>query len=196
MTDTSRRRLLALLGTGATAVLGGCSRLFTSPEPETPEVTPPATPDVTVPGTPGIPGRDGTATDSPTPTATPTPSLAAVGDVVVVRGTSLALTYLPVEDVVRADVRVVVENVGDRPIDLLELRVDLVYATDEERRAVAVDYVGFSGLATGGGGSAEYETRFPADGRANGSTDPDDFELVFRIRELEFGTRGTPRSVR
>lgn len=181
MTDPSRRRLLALLGTGATAVLSGCNRIFSRPEP-------PSTPDVTPPPTPDFLDGEGTATGTPaTETRTRTPSLAAVGDVITVSRSSLTMDYLDIEDITTVDVALEITNAGDRGIELVELRVDLVYDPTDERRVVAADYVGVRGLAPGVTTEVRYDTSFPNDGRANGSSDVADFDLAFRIRTLEFG---------
>ncbi|MFB6302760.1 MAG: hypothetical protein ABEH78_07870 [Haloferacaceae archaeon] len=179
MTGVSRRRLLALLGTGATAALAGCSRLFTRPDGEATPAATPSTPDTE---------EAATATETETPeTATPTPPQAAVGTVVRIPRYDLSLTYRPVEDVTAADVRLDVRNVSGRRIDLLEIRVDMVYHPDDENRTVAVDYVGGRNFPVHGVETLGYETSYPNDGRANGSSDPDDFDLVFRVREVQFG---------
>lgn len=177
MTGVSRRRLLSLLGTGMTAAIAGCSRLFTRPDAAaTPTAT--STPDAE---------ETETATATPTETATPTPTRAAVGTVVEIPDHDLSLTYRPVEDITTADVSLQVRNVSGRHIDLLEIRVDLVYHPDDENRTVAVDYVGGRNFPVHGLETLRYETSYPNDGRANGSSDPDDFDLVFRVREVQFG---------
>lgn len=174
MTGVRRRRLLSLLGTGAAAVLGGCSGLFTRPDPDD--------------ATPAAPTA--TATGTPTPTAAPTATPARDATVVAVPSYDLSLRYRPSGDVTTADVRFELRNVGERTIRLVDLRVDLVYRPRTVNRTVAVDYVGRrfgDGFAAGATTTVEYGTRYPNDGRADGSSDPDDFAAVFLIRGIEFG---------
>lgn len=175
MTDASRRRLLGFLGTGATAAVAGCSRLFSRPDGGS-EATP-------SPSSPEEAEETGTGTATPTPA---TDARAATGTVVSVPGYSLALEYRAVADVTVAAIDLQVRNVSGRDLRLVELRVDLVFDPDDENRVVAVDYLGTRGLDSGNRETLAYEARYPNDGRTDGSTDPDDFDLVFRVRGVEF----------
>lgn len=177
MTDFDRRRVLAVLGTTATAVLGGCNRLVTRPDSDgTPEATSSPVPRQTETET------TPTSTESATTTASAAPT-----DAVAVPSYDLSLDHLPAEGVTTADVRLDVRNVSGRPLRLIEIRVDLIYHPSDENRAVAVDYVGTRGLSEGETETLRYETTYPNDGRANGSTDPGEFGLEFRVREVVFG---------
>lgn len=177
MTDVSRRRLLGLLGTGATAAVAGCNRLFSRPEGGS-DATP----------SPSSPEAGGTETGTPAPTgdAPATDARAATGTVVAVPGYSLSLEYRPVADVTAAAIDLRVRNVSGRDLRLVELRVDLVFDPDDENRVVAVDYLSTRGLDSGNSERLAYETRYPNDGRTDGSTDPADFDLAFRVRGVEF----------
>jgi hypothetical protein len=175
MTDSSRRRLLALLGTGATAVLTGCNRVFTQPDEED-APTPPASPSV----------PDLTETSTETSTPTQTPSLAAVGTVVTVPNYDLSVTYRPVDNITVVDVTLDLRNVSGRDIRIVDIRVDLVFDPDGEDRVVAVDYVGLRGLEDGTVETLHYETRYSNEEGTRSAPDAADFDLVFRVREVEY----------
>lgn len=181
MTDRllRRRRLLALLGTGGATALAGCNRLFTEPggdETPTPTPTPPSTP-----------------TPTPTPTSTPTPTPAASTPArgvspITINGYTIAFEAIP-GDFAAAEIDVTVQNEGDREVRQAAFRIALVFQPATTNRTVAVDYVGSrfdDGLDEGQTGELSYRTRFPTDGRAEGSTDPTDFGLRFRIVRVEF----------
>lgn len=174
----TRRRVLAGLGVGALAGLSGCGALFTSPDTE-----PAASPSETFSATSPTP----TIADSPSsPTSTPT----SAGTIVDLVGHRLSLR--PSDGLYNTLVTVTVDfrNAGDRGLSLVTLRVALRYTAAGANRVVAVDYVGDrfggSGLAPGGSESVGYETAFPRDGRADRSTDPDDFDIDARVQRIEF----------
>jgi hypothetical protein len=180
MTDdkVDRRGLLARGGAAALAALAGCSGVFTDAgSDETP--TPTSAP-----------------TQTPTPTATPTATPSRTpGAGSVIEVTDQALTVGTPGDGTMAvlDVAVDFENVGERTVTGLNLRIDVVYRPDTQRRTVTVDYVGTNfdgdeddGLPSGDVETLRYETRFPRDGRAEKSTDADDFGLQFQMRRIEF----------
>lgn len=178
--------MLALAGAGTLAALAGCSGLFTQPESD-------STPTVSEEG----PGTEtATATATPTPNATATTNATATatpaddGTAIEILGYTIDIRYVDEQDISVADVTFDIENASDRAISRVEFRADLVYRPNTENRSVAVDYVGSAfddgTLEADEEESLAYGTRYPNDGRTDGSTDPDDFGLRLQLRDLAF----------
>jgi hypothetical protein len=183
-----RRRLLSAAGTGLAALLAGCGGLFVPPDAEE---TPTSTREPSPTPTP-------TATPTPTTTSTPTPTPEAGGSAVEVVERSLSVDSGVERTFTEAAGTIRIENAGRRPIALLGLRIDVIYRPVEIGRSVAVQYVGrrFGGDGENGNGerlgpgdraTIEFGTRWPRDGRAEGSERDAEFGLELRIRRLEFG---------
>ncbi|MFC6989446.1 hypothetical protein ACFQJD_13380 [Haloplanus sp. GCM10025708] len=93
------------------------------------------------------------------------------------------------ESAVYVDFEVRIENVSRRVLEFVEYRVDVRYDAPELSRTVATDY--FSrrfpeGLEAGETARLTGTAKFVRDGRAERSTDEDDFALEFAFREVDF----------
>lgn len=227
--STTRRRLLATLPAGLTA-LAGCAGLFSggptgtapgdgdgdadpdgsspdtgtrTPAPEgEPEPEPTSEPEATA-------SPAGTATETPPPAPTPTRTAAPAppGDSLRVDGDRTGLAVVRGDYYTSFRATVTVENTGELVFDRVEFRVDVSYEPpgDEGAERVASAYVE---RRTFGGDSPETlapeesagfvvdpdRLRFERDGRANGSTDVDDFRLDLTFRRVEYRPTATPTS--
>jgi hypothetical protein len=217
----TRRRLLATLPV-ALSGLAGCSGGFglgggSDPDPGTP--TPGAATGRSDAGdgagstTPGEGEPSGTPGEG-TPTATPprsTPTLTAApappGDALRLDAERTTLDARRDDYYTGFAAAIVLENVGDLTFDRIELRVDVRFVPPGggDPFAVATAYVD---RRTFGGDSPETlapgesttlslrpdRLRFERDGRAQGSTDDDDFDLDLTFRRVEYrpATTATP----
>ncbi|WP_423750713.1 hypothetical protein [Salinirarus marinus] len=173
-----RRRVLQ----GAVAllsVLPGCGNVFIE------EPTP--TPDERGP-TPA-PTQTPAPTPADTPTPAPTPTAALPSNRLEIRRSAFSLRLDRFESAVYVDFEVRIENVSRRVLEFVEYRVDVRYDAPELSRTVATDY--FSrrfpeGLEAGETARLTGTAKFVRDGRAERSTDEDDFALEFAFREVDF----------
>ncbi|MFB6121950.1 MAG: hypothetical protein ABEJ78_00630 [Haloferacaceae archaeon] len=184
MADESigRRRVLQG-GVALLSLLPGCGNVFIEEPTPTPDGTGPTpTPEPTPTPTPA-PTPDG----SPTPASTPTATLPS--DRLELRGTGFTLRLDKFESAVYVDFEVQIENVSRAVLDFVEYRVDVRYRASEVSRTVATDY--FSrrfpeGLEPDETALLTGTAKFVRDGRAERSTDADDFALEFAFRDVEF----------
>lgn len=182
MADESigRRRVLQG-GLALLSVLPGCGNVFIEEPTPTPA------------------GRGPTPTPEPTPTPTPAPTpvpppeststTTLPSDRLELRDAAFSLRLSRLETAVYVDFEVTVENVGRAVLEFVEYRIDVRYDVPEVSRVVATDY--FSrrfpeGLDEDETALLASTAKFVRDGRAENSTDADDFSLEFAFREVEF----------
>jgi hypothetical protein len=186
--DRVERRGLLAAGAGLLASLTGCSGLFIEPEGT---------------GTPGE-GDASTATPTVTPTATATPTVTPTATATTtpapipsedidVRNRRLSVRRTDLEAFAIVTYQFDVENVSDRTIGDVEFRVRVRYDHGEFSRIVATDYprFRFDGDGDEDDGLDPDETvlvagdvRFERDGRSQGSTAADRFDLELTIRRI------------
>ncbi|MFB6194750.1 MAG: hypothetical protein ABEI80_01145 [Haloplanus sp.] len=189
------RRALLGAGAGLLASLAGCSRLFIRPEST-------ATPTPTRTRTPTrTPTR--TRTPTPEPTATPTPTPEPLpSEVLDVRNEGFSIRRTELEKFAIVTFRFDVENTGRRPISDIEFRVEIRYEHEEFSRIVGTAYPRFwfdrpasetggsdearLGLQTGESDRVRGRLRFERDGRAQGSTAHDRFDMELTVRRIRY----------
>ncbi|WP_299331532.1 hypothetical protein [Haloplanus sp.] len=197
------RRAILGTGVGVLASLSGCGRLFIEPEPTPPDSgdTPASSPTATATEPPTVTETVETRARARTRTAA---AVALPGDGIEVRNRRLSIRLTPTESHAFVNYQFEVENTGERPITDVEFRVDVRYAREDVSRVVATDYprFWFVPLASRGDGDEDdgngngngldrddservgNEVRFERDGRAEGSTDSDRFDIELAIRRV------------
>jgi hypothetical protein len=194
--DRLGRRALLGVGVGVLSALSGCGGLFIRPEATT---TTPGAPTPTATRTPTQTPADGSE-----PTAAgPSTASSLPGDELAISERGLQVRRSQLERFAFVTYEFLVENVGTRTIRDVEFRVAVRYEHDEFSRTVATAYPRFvfdpvegtddatSDEAREGLQPAEEDlvferVRFERDGRAQGSTASDRFDLDLSVRRIRY----------